>query len=616
MKLSLRTQILAPVLIIVTVGLAISVSLSAVLAQKSFKKEIEEGFNRTATGTVTQLDTWILSRKQDMSSWSRQSVYQDSLQDDKFMAEGARQSANGELAKMAEGYPYYKFLYLCDAQGNIVASSKAEIITQLKTINDLPFFKNTIQGQPTVSSVFVDSMDREQVIACCVPVQIDKKVKGVLVGVIRIEEISSRFVSNITSGQTGYAFLAESDGTLLSHQNKDILFQKDKGLGSTECGQKILGQKSGFLTGTENGVGRLFVLNFCKETGWIFGITVGLSEAFQAVTQITLYNSLTGIGVLCITGIVIIVLVSRIISSIRAITDRLKLNAENVDRASGQISSASQSLAEGATEQAAGLEETSSSLEEMSSMTKQNASNASQANILASDARKIANEGNEAMGRMGIAIEDIKKSSDETAKIIKVIDEIAFQTNLLALNAAVEAARAGEAGKGFAVVAQEVRNLAMRSAEAAKNTSNLIEQSVRKSGNGVEICNNVKKSLNEIVQSIGKTSDLVSEIAEASNEQAQGVDQINTAVGQMDQITQRNAANAEESASGSQELSSQASSLNQIVEELIVLVDGTGKQQTPADQGKRLSQIQKQPGTPDQLNPSDHVFHQIASTAK
>ncbi len=321
-----------------------------------------------------------------------------------------------------------------------------------------------------------------------------------------------------------------------------------------------------------------------------------------------------------------IVLTRSIVNPVNHIIAGLTEGSEQVASASSQVSSASQSLAEGATEQAAGLEETSSSLEEMSSMTKQNADNAQQANMLAAEARKAADNGTHSMTRMSAAINDIQKSSDETAKIIKVIDEIAFQTNLLALNAAVEAARAGEAGKGFAVVAEEVRNLAMRSAEAAKNTANMIEESVKNSKNGVDIATEVGKVLEEIVQRIGKTTDLVGEIAAASAEQAQGIDQVNTAMAQMDKVTQQNAANAEECASASEELSAQADSMNEVVCELVALVGGSNgaanrKQAAGSSQKRHLnikvdhSAAQKTHEVLSKnrkVDKSDHVFHKIA----
>jgi methyl-accepting chemotaxis protein len=333
-----------------------------------------------------------------------------------------------------------------------------------------------------------------------------------------------------------------------------------------------------------------------------------------------------GAGVLS-ASVVLSVFISRSITRpIHRVIEGLTEGSEQVSVASGQVSAASQSLAEGATEQAAGLEETSSSLEEMSAMTQQNAANAQQANTLAAEAKKAAGTGAESMSRMNAAIHDIQKSSDETAKIIKVIDEIAFQTNLLALNAAVEAARAGEAGKGFAVVAEEVRNLAMRSAEAAKNTASMIEESVKNSKNGVDIATEVGKVLDEIVQSVGKTTDLVSEIAAASQEQAQGIDQVNTAVSQMDKVTQQNAANAEESASASEELSAQAESMKEIVGQLVALVGGAGSQTAGSGATKpdrhhlslnvehklRAAETPKSKSKPRGFGKSDEVLHKIA----
>lgn len=239
--------------------------------------------------------------------------------------------------------------------------------------------------------------------------------------------------------------------------------------------------------------------------------------------------------------------------------------AEEVDSGSAQISAASQSLSQGATETAASLEEISSSVTQIGGQTKTNAENASQANLLASQTRNSAETGNEKMASMMQAMHGIQDASREIAKIIKVIDDIAFQTNLLALNAAVEAARAGRHGKGFAVVAEEVRNLAGRSAKAAKETSEMIENSITKVTSGTEIAAATEKALHAIVESSVKVADLVSEIAAASDEQARGVHEISVGLEQIEKVTQQNTANAEETAAGAEELSSQARELNNLM---------------------------------------------------
>ncbi len=283
------------------------------------------------------------------------------------------------------------------------------------------------------------------------------------------------------------------------------------------------------------------------------------------------------VGITLAFGATLSIFISRNITvGLTHIAAGLTEGAEQVASASSQVSSASQSLAEGASKQAAGLEETSSSIEEMAFMTKQNADNSNQANTLMADTSSVVDEANHSMTELTGSMKEISTASEETAKIIKTIDEIAFQTNLLALNAAVEAARAGEAGAGFAVVADEVRNLAMRASEAAKNTANLIEGTVKKIKNGSDIVSKTNEAFGKVATGAKKVGDLVGEITAASQEQAQGIEQINKAVAEMDKVIQQNAANAEESASASEEMNSQAEQMKVFVSELVAMVGGNG----------------------------------------
>lgn len=272
-----------------------------------------------------------------------------------------------------------------------------------------------------------------------------------------------------------------------------------------------------------------------------------------------------------------------------SISGTLGTGATQLNAASGEISTASQSLAQSSSELAASIEETSATLEEISSMTKRNAESAGSAREIANQTRSAAEEGATGMQAMTSAMDAIKVSSENTAKIIRTIDDIAFQTNLLALNAAVEAARAGEAGAGFAVVADEVRSLAQRSTQAARETAEKIEDSIKKSEHGVSISAGVAKTLNEIVTRARRVDQLVAEIATASSEQSQGVEQVVKAVHEMERATQTTAAGAQQCASAAQELNAQAISQDAIVVRLNALAgrkhevieEATGNVQEP-----------------------------------
>lgn len=270
-----------------------------------------------------------------------------------------------------------------------------------------------------------------------------------------------------------------------------------------------------------------------------------------------------------------IIIANGITKPIQRAIGELTTGSSEVSAASGQVEAASQQLAEGTTEQAASIQETSSTLEETSSMVQQNNENTRQAATMAKSAKEYAQKSNSEMSTMMVSMDDLKQSSNEIAKIIKVIDEIAFQTNILSLNAAVEAARAGDAGKGFAVVAEEVRNLAQRSAQAAKDTASIIAKNISLSEGSVIIAKNVNESLSQIDIEARKVSELLEEISTATDEQARGINEINKAIQQMEQVMQSNASTADESASASRELSSQADNVNEIVKSLIDLVEGT-----------------------------------------
>jgi methyl-accepting chemotaxis protein/methyl-accepting chemotaxis protein-1 (serine sensor receptor) len=403
-------------------------------------------------------------------------------------------------------------------------------------------------------------------------------VRAFLKDMPMIEEYNSKFRDDVTERQS---LLKEYGMLTTSEKNRQLIQEM---MGSTEQTLQVQDQLYR-LAKAGDGVGGAALQ---KETiaarakvsqasvDAMKQVAVGQVAEIAAANESTVTSSFWLIGILVVLalgiGAIVIYIVRGINSALSQAVVELSEGAEQIAAASYQVSSSSQSLAQGASEQAASLEETSASSEEINSMAHKNTENALAMAKLVGDSKAEFVNTNRQLGEMMTAMEGINDSSGRIAKIIKIIDEIAFQTNILALNAAVEAARAGEAGMGFAVVADEVRSLAQRSAQAAKDTEVLIEESVTKSGAGKTKLGGVVASIQRISGEFTSIGILVDEVSHGSAEQSIGIGQIGRALSQMEQVTQTTAASAEESAAAAEELNAQSESMRELTERLNSMV--------------------------------------------
>ena len=622
-NLSLQAKLIWSFLILGMLPLAV-LALITLNASRRISDGVTESYQSAAASINDKVDRNLFERYGDVQAFGVNSAVLDT---NSWYQVGADKNA---IAVVANRYVNLYGLYLLslavDLEGRVIAVNDKDAPGKAidtawiyqQNFKDAIWFKAALAGNflkspvldgTFVEDVYVDEMVRKVygndglVVGFTAPI---KDAAGKIIGVWNNRADFSLVEEIVKTAYQGLKAegLASAEITLLDRTGRvlidydptrdggkpevrheaDVLFKLNLAEAGVEAARKVAAGESG---GARVLHSRKKIWQYCgfaashgalgyAGLGWGVLVRVDEQEANAIALAIRRQVILVlGVSVLAL-GLVAWVLGRSISRPVQAGLRTMREVGDQAVGAAAQINDASQSLAEGASEQAASLEETSASLEEMSSMTKLNAQHAGQAKELANQTRTAAEAGAQEMSSMSQAMDAIKASSDNIAKIIKTIDEIAFQTNILALNAAVEAARAGEAGMGFAVVAEEVRNLAQRSAKAARETADKIEDSIQKSQQGVQFSGQIARRLEEIVTKARQVDELLVGIATASREQSEGVNQINLAVTQMDKVTQSNAANAEETAAAAREMDSQAKTLNEVVVELAGLVTGGG----------------------------------------
>ncbi len=564
--------VLIPIVVLAMGGLMVGSYLES---SHIVVRQQEANLQQAVEKTVRELEVWVEDRERGAMVFAQNNVFKDACLGQHMEEAQALLTAYHKLS------PVYENLFVADANGKLLVDSIGGKSVGIE-ISKIPIFainaQKAAQGKPWVGAVAKSPATGRPVCLITAPIVSGGKTIGIMGTPVELMVFSDAFIGDTKIGEKGYLFMADEKGAMLAHPDKSTILKIN--MNDNDFSRRMVALKNGMISYKWNGVEKTAIFSTYDKKGWIVVGTISNDEFLAPLNRLQRVSGIFGLVALGLIVLVTWFSTSGVFKVIKSVVTDLRQISSQMSDASRQVAESGQSLAEGASEQAASLEETSSSLEEMAAMTKQNADHARQADQLMKETNTVVEAATGSMTDLTVSMEQITKASRETSKIVKTIDEIAFQTNLLALNAAVEAARAGEAGAGFAVVAGEVRNLALRAAEAARNTANLIEDTVKRVENGSVQVSKTAEAFSQVSASSMKIGELVSEIAAASNEQAQGIQQVNTAIAEMDTVTQKNASSAEESASAAEEMSAQSIQMKDIVGDLAQLVVGGKRRKT------------------------------------
>jgi len=570
MKLSLRNKFLFPTLTIIIIGLGISIVLSFFISKKIIEGRIKTQILQIVDLNDKNLSSWIKITQMDISRWSEQNYFKIAVRDT-FMGKASRKAASEQLEEGKKKNLFYESVNVANEGGMVVASS--EHIENFKTldISEQDYFQEAIKGNPFISDAFRSDVTGNPVFVISSPIIDKERIVGVLFGVVNLEYFNRNYIDNIRIAENGYAYMINQNGLTIAHPDKTMILNLN--IKQFEFAKEIA-KEEGIMFYTFRGVKKFGSFKKNKETGWILGVAANVSDIMAPVKFHGKVNLYIAVFILILVTIVIFFITRTVVKPLTLIITGLGNISAQVTSCSSQVSSASQDLSQSSSRQAISMEETTSALKQISCMIKENADNSAEADRLMKETNHVVKNASASMSKLTASMDEISKSGDETFKIIKAINEIAFQTNLLALNAAIEAARAGEAGAGFAVVAEEVRNLAIRSAEAAQNTANLVEGINQKVRYGSEIVDNATLAFSEAAESMVRLGELLGKITVASDKQSRSISEVSHSGQELGNIIQQNLASAEESASVSEEMYALTEQMEHFVIQLSKILKG------------------------------------------